>query len=34
VRHTGRLNVAFCDGHVDNRAITAADLATVWIKAP
>ena len=33
-RHGGRINVAFCDGHVENRAITKGDLANVYISLP
>jgi prepilin-type processing-associated H-X9-DG protein/prepilin-type N-terminal cleavage/methylation domain-containing protein len=33
-RHQGRINVAFCDGHVESRSITTADLARVYILAP
>ena len=30
-RHRGRVNVAFCDGHVESRAITAGDLTTAYL---
>ena len=34
VRHAGKINIAFCDGHVEVRSLTAADLSNVWIVAP
>lgn len=34
VRHRNMINVAFCDGHVESRYITYADLRTVWLLAP
>jgi prepilin-type processing-associated H-X9-DG protein/prepilin-type N-terminal cleavage/methylation domain-containing protein len=33
VRHRGRMNIAFCDGHVETRSITLAGLSNVWIVA-
>jgi prepilin-type processing-associated H-X9-DG protein/prepilin-type N-terminal cleavage/methylation domain-containing protein len=33
-RHNGKMNVAFCDGHVETRNITAGDLASVFLIAP
>jgi prepilin-type N-terminal cleavage/methylation domain-containing protein/prepilin-type processing-associated H-X9-DG protein len=33
-RHHGKINIAFCDGHVETRNITAADLNNVYIAAP
>jgi prepilin-type processing-associated H-X9-DG protein len=34
IRHQGKINIAFCDGHVETRSITAADLANIFISAP
>ena len=34
IRHKGKINIAFCDGHVETRNITAGDLANVYISAP
>ena len=34
IRHNGRINVAFCDGHVESRWITVPDLTNVYIVAP
>jgi prepilin-type processing-associated H-X9-DG protein/prepilin-type N-terminal cleavage/methylation domain-containing protein len=34
IRHGGKINIAFCDGHVESRNLTANDLASVWIVAP
>ena len=33
-RHQGKINIGFCDGHVESRNITSGDLATVFILAP
>ncbi len=33
-RHRGKINVGFCDGHVETRNITPVDLATVFLLAP
>jgi prepilin-type processing-associated H-X9-DG protein len=33
-RHQGKINVAFCDGHVESRNITSSDLASIFILAP
>jgi prepilin-type processing-associated H-X9-DG protein len=34
LRHRGKINIAFCDGHVETRNITAADLSSVYLLAP
>jgi prepilin-type processing-associated H-X9-DG protein len=34
IRHKGKINIAFCDGHVETRNITAADLNSAWIVSP
>jgi prepilin-type N-terminal cleavage/methylation domain-containing protein/prepilin-type processing-associated H-X9-DG protein len=34
VRHHGKINIGFCDGHVETRNITANDLRTVFLLAP
>ncbi len=34
IRHHGKINIAFCDGHVETRTINSSDLATVYILAP
>jgi prepilin-type processing-associated H-X9-DG protein len=34
LRHRGKINIAFCDGHVETRTISSKDLATVYILAP
>jgi prepilin-type processing-associated H-X9-DG protein/prepilin-type N-terminal cleavage/methylation domain-containing protein len=34
IRHKGKMNIAFCDSHVETRNITANDLANIWIQAP
>jgi len=34
IRHRGKINVAFCDGHVETRNLSAADLGNIWISAP
>jgi prepilin-type processing-associated H-X9-DG protein/prepilin-type N-terminal cleavage/methylation domain-containing protein len=33
-RHDNKINIAFCDGHVETRNLTGNDLGNVWIKAP
>ncbi len=33
-RHQGKINIAFCDGHVETRAINAGDLNNVYLMAP
>jgi prepilin-type processing-associated H-X9-DG protein len=33
-RHSGKINIGFCDGHVETRSITAADLRSVFLLAP
>jgi prepilin-type N-terminal cleavage/methylation domain-containing protein/prepilin-type processing-associated H-X9-DG protein len=33
-RHHGKINIAFCDGHVETRFITPADLSHVFLLAP
>jgi prepilin-type processing-associated H-X9-DG protein len=32
-RHQGRINIAFCDGHVETRSINGSDLRSVFILA-
>jgi prepilin-type processing-associated H-X9-DG protein/prepilin-type N-terminal cleavage/methylation domain-containing protein len=34
IRHQKKMNIAFCDGHVDSKNITFADLQKVYILAP
>ena len=34
IRHHGKINIAFCDGHVETRTISAADLQSVFLLAP
>jgi prepilin-type processing-associated H-X9-DG protein/prepilin-type N-terminal cleavage/methylation domain-containing protein len=34
IRHRGKINIGFCDGHVETRYITASDLSSVFILAP
>jgi prepilin-type processing-associated H-X9-DG protein/prepilin-type N-terminal cleavage/methylation domain-containing protein len=34
IRHQKKINVAFCDGHVETKNITFADLQKVYILAP
>jgi prepilin-type N-terminal cleavage/methylation domain-containing protein/prepilin-type processing-associated H-X9-DG protein len=34
VRHRGRINVGFFDGHVENRTISVGDLRNVYLMAP
>lgn len=34
IRHRGKINIAFFDGHVETKNITPADLATVYLLAP
>jgi prepilin-type N-terminal cleavage/methylation domain-containing protein/prepilin-type processing-associated H-X9-DG protein len=33
-RHRGKINIAFCDDHVETRNITPQDLSTVFLMAP
>jgi len=33
-RHMGKINIAFCDGHVESRNITVKDLIKVFLLAP
>jgi prepilin-type processing-associated H-X9-DG protein len=33
-RHNGKINIGFCDGHVELRNVTMNDLATVFLLAP
>ena len=33
-RHAGKLNVGFCDGHVETRFITVKDLSKIYLLAP
>jgi prepilin-type processing-associated H-X9-DG protein len=33
-RHQGKMNIAFCDGHVESRNITTRDLSGVFLLAP
>jgi len=33
-RHRGKMNIGFCDGHVEVRNITVNDLASVYLLAP
>jgi prepilin-type processing-associated H-X9-DG protein len=33
-RHKGLINVAFCDGHVETRHISASDLQNIYLLAP
>jgi prepilin-type processing-associated H-X9-DG protein/prepilin-type N-terminal cleavage/methylation domain-containing protein len=34
VRHQGKMNVGFFDGHVETRYVSATDLADIYLKAP
>jgi prepilin-type N-terminal cleavage/methylation domain-containing protein/prepilin-type processing-associated H-X9-DG protein len=34
VRDRGKINIGFCDGHVETRSITASDLSNVYLLAP
>jgi prepilin-type processing-associated H-X9-DG protein len=34
IRHQGKINIAFFDGHVETRTISAGDLSNVWIEPP
>ena len=34
IRHDKRINIAFCDGHVESRSITVSDLTNVYIVSP
>jgi prepilin-type N-terminal cleavage/methylation domain-containing protein/prepilin-type processing-associated H-X9-DG protein len=33
-RHRGKINIGFCDGHVETRNITVSDLSSVFLMAP
>ena len=33
-RHHGKINIGFCDGHVETRNITVSDLSSVFLMAP
>jgi prepilin-type processing-associated H-X9-DG protein len=33
-RHQGKINIAFCDGHVETRTISVGDLHNVFLMAP
>jgi prepilin-type processing-associated H-X9-DG protein len=33
-RHQGKMNIAFCDGHVETRNVTAGDLGDVFLVSP
>ena len=33
IRHRGKINIAFCDGHVETRTLSAKNLANVWLSA-
>jgi prepilin-type processing-associated H-X9-DG protein len=33
-RHQGKMNIAFCDGHVEDRNVNTGDLQTVYLYAP
>jgi prepilin-type processing-associated H-X9-DG protein/prepilin-type N-terminal cleavage/methylation domain-containing protein len=33
-RHRGRMNIGFCDGHVESRMISIGDLSKVYLLAP
>lgn len=33
-RHQGKLNIAFCDGHVETRDVTTTDLQSVYQLTP
>jgi len=33
-RHRGKINIGFCDGHVETRNITVKDLSSVFLLAP
>jgi prepilin-type processing-associated H-X9-DG protein/prepilin-type N-terminal cleavage/methylation domain-containing protein len=33
-RHRGKINIGFCDGHVEARNITKSDLSKVYLMAP
>jgi prepilin-type processing-associated H-X9-DG protein/prepilin-type N-terminal cleavage/methylation domain-containing protein len=34
IRHQGKINIAFCDGHVETRNINVPDMTKVYILAP
>jgi prepilin-type processing-associated H-X9-DG protein len=34
IRHQKKINIAFCDGHVETKNITFADLSKVYVLAP
>jgi prepilin-type processing-associated H-X9-DG protein len=33
-RHHGKINIGFCDGHVETLSITPSDLSKVFLMAP
>ena len=33
-RHQNKINIAFCDGHVETRVINAGDLQSVFLVSP
>jgi prepilin-type processing-associated H-X9-DG protein/prepilin-type N-terminal cleavage/methylation domain-containing protein len=33
-RHNGKINIGFCDGHVETLSISPSDLSTVFLMAP
>ena len=33
-RHLGKINIAFCDGHVETRDISVKSLTGVYLLAP
>ncbi len=34
LRHVGKINIAFCDGHVETRTLNSGDLSKVYLVAP
>jgi prepilin-type processing-associated H-X9-DG protein len=34
IRHRGKINIAFCDGHVETRSLSTKDLQNVYLTAP
>ena len=34
LRHDGKINIAFCDGHVETRSLNVGDLQRVYLLAP